>query len=114
VSLTFGLGCRMVAVRGAAAHILPRPYSIPKARGSIAGLFAAATGVSCCTIRPCRRIVTNYRDITERKQAEGKLQGQLTRLALLDEITRAIGERQDVSSILQVVIRTLEEHLPAD
>jgi PAS domain S-box-containing protein len=54
------------------------------------------------------------RDITDRKLAEGKLQAQLARLNLLQQITRAIGERQDLRSIFQVVIRTLEEHLPVD
>ena len=53
-------------------------------------------------------------DVTARKQAETKLQAQLARLALLSEITRAIGERQDIKSIFQVVIRTLEEQLPVD
>lgn len=54
------------------------------------------------------------RDITERKLAQTKLQAQLGRLNLLQQITRAIGERQDIRSIFQVVIRTLEEHLPLD
>jgi GAF domain-containing protein len=35
-------------------------------------------------------------------------------LGLLSRITRAISERQDLKSIFQVVIRTLEEHLPLD
>jgi len=54
------------------------------------------------------------RDITARKLAEAKLQAQLARLSLLQQITRAIGERQDMQSIFQVVIRTLEENLPVD
>jgi len=54
------------------------------------------------------------RDITDRKRGEVKVQAQLARLNLLQQITRAIGERQDVHSIFQVVIRTLEEHLPVD
>jgi signal transduction histidine kinase len=33
---------------------------------------------------------------------------------LLEQITRAIGERQDLRSIFQVAIRTLEEQLPLD
>ena len=53
-------------------------------------------------------------DITERKQAESKLQAQLGRLDLLHRITRAIGERQDLQSIYQVVIRSLEDNLPID
>ena len=54
------------------------------------------------------------RDTTDRKLAEAKVQAQLARLSLLQQITRAIGERQDIQSIFQVVIRTLEEHLPVD
>ena len=54
------------------------------------------------------------RDVTERKLAQTKLQAQLERLNLLQQITRAIGERQDLQSIFQVVIRTLEENLPLD
>src|SRR5207302_888205 len=52
--------------------------------------------------------------ITDRKLAEVKVQAQLARLNLLQQITRAIGERQDIQSIFQVVIRTLEEQLPVD
>jgi PAS domain S-box-containing protein len=54
------------------------------------------------------------RDITEHKRAERRLQAQLTRLNLLQQITRAIGERQDLHSIFQVVIRRLEADLPID
>jgi PAS domain S-box-containing protein len=57
---------------------------------------------------------TIARDITDRKRAESRLQAQLARLNLLQQVTRAIGERQDLQSIFQVVIRTLEEHLPLD
>lgn len=54
------------------------------------------------------------RDATERKRAERKLHMQLVRLDLLNKITRAIGQRQDLPSILQVVVRTLEDDLPID
>jgi PAS domain S-box-containing protein len=53
-------------------------------------------------------------DITERKQARDKIQAQLVRLELLNRITRAIGERQDLQSIFQVVLHTLEDNLPID
>ncbi|MEJ0035791.1 MAG: ATP-binding protein [Gammaproteobacteria bacterium] len=53
-------------------------------------------------------------DVTARKVGELKLSAQLQRLRLLEQITRAIGERQDLPSILQVVARTLEEELPLD
>ena len=54
------------------------------------------------------------RDITERKQADQKMHAQLARLDLLNRITQAIGERQDLSSIFQVVASTLEDNLPID
>jgi len=60
------------------------------------------------------RILAVVRDITERKQADTRLQGQLSRLDLLHRITRAIGERQDLPSIFQVIIRSLEDNLPID
>ena len=50
-------------------------------------------------------------DISERKEAADRLQSQLARLSLLGQITRAIGDRQDVPSIFQVVTRSLEEEL---
>jgi PAS domain S-box-containing protein len=57
---------------------------------------------------------TIARDITDRRLAQAKVQAQLARLNLLQHVTRAIGERQDIQSIFQVVIRTLEEQLPVD
>jgi PAS domain S-box-containing protein len=53
-------------------------------------------------------------DITDRKLAHVRLQAQLDRMTLLDQITRAIGERQDLQSIYQVAVRSLEERLPVD
>jgi PAS domain S-box-containing protein len=59
-------------------------------------------------------IVCNYRDITGRLAHERRLGEQLKRLALLSRITHAIGERQDLRSIFQVVVRSLEDELPVD
>ena len=53
-------------------------------------------------------------EVARRTKSEEKLQTQLGRLNLLDQITRAIGERQDLNSIFQVVVRTLEDNLPID
>jgi signal transduction histidine kinase/ActR/RegA family two-component response regulator len=53
-------------------------------------------------------------EIVERKSAEDRVHAQLGRLELLHRITRAISERQDLQSIFQVVIRTLEDDLPVD
>ena len=54
------------------------------------------------------------RDISEQKRGELRVREQLTRLDLLNRITRAIGERLDLDSVFQVVIRSLEEDLPVD
>jgi len=53
-------------------------------------------------------------EIAVRRQAEQKAQAQLGRLNLLHQITRAISERQDLNSIFQVVVRSLEDQLPVD
>ncbi|MBS0416152.1 MAG: response regulator [Proteobacteria bacterium] len=46
--------------------------------------------------------------------ARARLQSQLGRLDLLHRITRAIGERQDLPSIFQVLLGYLEQELPID
>jgi len=53
-------------------------------------------------------------DITEIKESQRRQRRQLSQLELLNRITRAIEERQDLLSILQVVIRRLEDDLPID
>lgn len=53
-------------------------------------------------------------EVAGHELTEQKLQTQLERLNLLDHITRAIAERQDLRSIFQVVIRSLEDNLPID
>lgn len=57
---------------------------------------------------------TSEAEIAVRRQAEQRAQSQLGRLNLLHHITRAIGERQDLNSIFQVVVRSLEDQLPVD
>jgi signal transduction histidine kinase/ActR/RegA family two-component response regulator/methyl-accepting chemotaxis protein len=61
-----------------------------------------------------RKVAVLLSDITDRMDRERKRQAQLERLALLQQITRAIGERQDLASIFQIVVRTLEDQLPID
>jgi PAS domain S-box-containing protein len=61
-----------------------------------------------------RKVAILFNDITARKQADARLQSQLMRMNLMQEITRAVAERQDLSSIFQIVIRTLEDQLPLD
>jgi signal transduction histidine kinase/ActR/RegA family two-component response regulator/HAMP domain-containing protein len=52
--------------------------------------------------------------LTEIQGHDAKLQTQLARLALLQHITRAIAERQDLPSIFHVVLQSLEDNLPID
>ena len=65
-----------------------------------------------------KRVEDRTRDlqlqILERMRAEKNLQQQFARISLLNQITRAISERQDLNSILRVVLRELEENLPID
>jgi PAS domain S-box-containing protein len=59
-------------------------------------------------------IVSNYRDVSERIAHEARLGEQLQRLALLSRITHAIGERQDLRSIFEVLTARLEDEMPVD
>ena len=54
------------------------------------------------------------RDITARKNVEEKLRAQLARTALLNQITRAVGERRELQSIFQVAVESLEDNMPID
>jgi signal transduction histidine kinase/CHASE3 domain sensor protein/ActR/RegA family two-component response regulator len=92
---TFELEHRVQRVDGTVGWTFSRAIPLMSANGEIIEWFGAAI------------------DVSERKEVENKLQAQLARLSLLGEITRAISERQDVPSIFQVVIRSLEEQLPA-
>lgn len=53
-------------------------------------------------------------EIAERKRTEAALQQQVARVSLLNQITQVVSERQDLESILQVVLRQLEERLSVD
>ena len=61
-----------------------------------------------------RKVGILFNDITDRKAAENKIRAQNERMRLLHQITRAVGERQDLPSIFQVVICTIEDQLPVD
>lgn len=52
--------------------------------------------------------------IGERVAAEKALQQQFARISLLNQITTAISNRQDLESIVQIVLAEIEAHLPAD
>jgi signal transduction histidine kinase/CheY-like chemotaxis protein len=52
--------------------------------------------------------------LTQVHQSEARLRVQLGHLSLLQHITRAISDRQDLASIFQVVLRNLESNLAID
>ena len=58
--------------------------------------------------------IATVRDATERRRAEQRVHEQLGRLSLLHQITRAIGERQDLKSIFRVTLGDIEKNLPLD
>lgn len=58
--------------------------------------------------------VVTITDITEKKQVELRTITQMEHLDLLNQITRLIGERLDLQSIFQLVVRMLEASLPVD
>ncbi len=53
-------------------------------------------------------------EIADRRRAEVGLTQQLTRINLLNSITRAVINRQDLESVVRVVLKQLEDHLPTD
>jgi signal transduction histidine kinase/HAMP domain-containing protein/ActR/RegA family two-component response regulator len=53
-------------------------------------------------------------EIAERQRTETALRQQFVRISLLNQITRAISERQDTESIFHVVLQELEDHLGLD
>ena len=61
-----------------------------------------------------RRVAMLFSDVTERILAKQRQQAQLESLHLLHQITHAIGERQDLQDIFQVVLHSLEQRLPVD
>jgi len=104
---------RAVDVRAAAAdHALTEEEAVPQTDGlhtyiSVKAALRDAAGKAY-------GVFGISTDITDRKRDEERLRTQLARLNLLDRTTRAIGDRQDLHSIFQVVVGSLEEHLPTD
>ncbi|HEX4648792.1 MAG TPA: CHASE3 domain-containing protein [Steroidobacteraceae bacterium] len=93
---TFELEHRVRRADGTLGWTFSRAIPMVSERGEITEWFGAAS------------------DVTERWQAQLKLQAQLARLNLLGQITRAITERHDERSIFQVVVGALEGQLPVD
>ncbi len=111
-----------------ARRLVPAAIFVPIVLGWLrleaqrAGWFGTEAGISLFAISNIivfgALIWTNAESLHHadigRRTAQRRLQSQLERLKLLQQITHAIGERQDLASIFQVVIRTLEDQLPVD
>lgn len=104
------------------AIILPPALGWLRLQGEGAGFFDSNSGVAIyatANVAVFSALIWSTaaavgRSDRNRRAAEQKVRGQLARLDLLSHITRAIGERQDVHSVFQVVVRSLEDNLPID
>jgi signal transduction histidine kinase/ActR/RegA family two-component response regulator len=61
-----------------------------------------------------RHVGIVFIDITARKNHELAIRAQFERMNLLHHIARAVGERQDLPSIFQVVVGSLEQEMSLD
>jgi signal transduction histidine kinase/CheY-like chemotaxis protein len=109
-------------------RLLPSAIAIPtsvgwlRLQGQRAGLYDtefglalfATTNILVFSFLIWRTAAAVRRSDVERQLAQRNLESQLGRLNLLQQITRGISERQDLPSILQVVIDALETDLPID
>ncbi len=109
-------------------RLLPAIILVPVAVGTLrlygqlAGLYTSEFGVAIYTVVNIAILAVLVwwtaasvrRTDASRKRAQSKLQAQLGRLDLLQQITHAVGERQDLSSIFQVVLSRLETDLPVE
>ncbi|MDB6057063.1 MAG: hybrid sensor histidine kinase/response regulator [Verrucomicrobiales bacterium] len=86
-------------------------YRFRRANGSYAYIFDRGNVIRNDDLQPVRMLGAMV-DITARKEAEKVQQQQLARISLLNQITRAISERQDLQSVMQTVLQQLERHLP--
>jgi signal transduction histidine kinase/ActR/RegA family two-component response regulator len=104
------------------ALVLPPVLARPRLWGVDAGWFGVEAGTALFTLSNVIAFTALiwssgnllHRTDFERRAAERKLLTQIERLALLQQITRAIGERQDLQSIFQAVVRSVEDDLPVD
>ncbi len=116
-ALVLALSC---AVAYVLAHRLQRQISRPiLALSETVGAISERRDYTVRAQRPggfeLGQLTDAFNNLLARVEgAQTRLQSQLNRLDLLHRITRAIGERQDLPSIFQVVLRNLEDELRID
>ncbi|HEY4579542.1 MAG TPA: ATP-binding protein [Candidatus Acidoferrales bacterium] len=104
------------------ALLVPPVLAWLRLHGQRAGWYGTEAGLALFALANviifgalvCATAAMLHRTDSERRAAEFKLHAQLGRLDLLQRITHAVGERQDLRSIFQVVVRSLEDNLPID
>ena len=104
-----------VARTAAVARSRGRCWSSPRPRAR----YPTSTTTACARNPRARRKSTQLTDafnhmLTQIQHSEIRSRAQMQRLSLLQHITGAIGDRQDLPSIFQVVLRNVEENLPVD
>jgi PAS domain S-box-containing protein len=77
-------------------------------------LWIEATFTNLLTVQSVEAIVLNFRNITERKQAEEKIQQQLERLSALREFDQLIASTFDVQLSLNILVSRAVKLLNAD
>ncbi|MBC7982404.1 MAG: response regulator [Candidatus Obscuribacterales bacterium] len=105
-----------------AAILVPPVIGWLRLQGEQPGLFGTNFGVALFatsnvvifSILILNTAAAVRRSNAEKQATEQKLHAQLTRVDLLNRIATAIGERQDLRSVYQVVIQNLENHLAID
>ncbi|HJV68262.1 hybrid sensor histidine kinase/response regulator [Ideonella sp.] len=105
-----------------AALLMPPLLGWLYLQGRAAGLYGPELGIAvyaAVTVGVLALLVWGAagearRHDARQRAAEARTAVQLARLGLLAHITRAIGARHDLHSIFQVVVRSLEDHLPID
>ena len=118
------LAATIIAVTGVLAYFISRSLQ-QQISGPILALAHTAEAISDRRDYSVRAPATRGHEfirltdafnhmLTQIQAQHGSLQAHLSRLNLLHHITRAIGERQDLESISQVVLQSLEENLPID
>jgi signal transduction histidine kinase/ActR/RegA family two-component response regulator/uncharacterized membrane protein affecting hemolysin expression len=96
-----GISAPLLALADAAVAVSrSRNYTLPLPRTDIAEINQLTDAFAAM--------------LTEIRQSEERMRGQLGALSLLQRITHAIGMRQDLNDVFEVVLRTLEEDLPLD
>ena len=98
-----------------AAVLLPPTIGWLRLQGQLLGWYSTEFGLAVfATANVVTFSVLLWFTVRDLGQSDDKLRSQVTRLALLSQITRAIAVRQDMPSIYGTAIRSVADNLPVD